>query len=170
MQLFEPIDFWEAGQLVMNGGFQIYCQKSRGIVEIYVLSRRWGPKGTREECKSEKPRNRPRRAWGFHFWIFLPSWRDVLRTYTRHLKICAHDSLELGEHTPDQISFGAMPDSIFGSLLKTCIINRLQPIFQVGMLGPMGFNVKHVGTHPLRNGFNIFFSNSVCSGVLPQCH
>ncbi len=44
MQLFEPINFQEAGQLVMNWRFQIYCQKSHGIVEIYVLLRHWGPK------------------------------------------------------------------------------------------------------------------------------
>ena len=44
MQLFETIYFWEAGQVVMNWRFQIYCQKSRGIAEIYVLLLRWGPK------------------------------------------------------------------------------------------------------------------------------
>ncbi len=44
MQLFEPIDFWKAVQVVMNWWFQIYHQKSPGIAEIYVLLQRWGPK------------------------------------------------------------------------------------------------------------------------------
>ncbi len=44
MQLFEPIDFQEAVQVVMNWRFQIYHQKSHGIAEMYVLLRCWGPK------------------------------------------------------------------------------------------------------------------------------